>query len=703
MKLRLTAFAVPVLLAACAESSRTPMQPEAAAPLARHVASATQSYASGTTPVTAYDPIFPEEADLSWPTTSCTATPAVGLNADWQNPHPAVTGLTHPWLYDWFTGAEWINAWGTPGQTPASQGPNGQSWTKYTTQVQGNGSFVIRLLADNCSWIYLDNTLVGVQNTDLSKNSYGLTLNGTHSLTFIIFDGGGAAGGKFKLETTTTPPPPLNNDLDGDGHPNSADDFPLDPTRWDAHNLIANGSFEYPAIKAGPWPLSPTVFPWQTFAASNPDLAGWTVESNSVDTQRGEQAFQFTGVPDGLQVLDLNAAAISQAVTTTAHYKYRVSFSLSKNYTCVSGSARMRVAFGNASQEFTFSNGGSAQNMVWDAHTLDGVSSGTSETLRFTSTAWGGCGGPMLDKVSIEAMGPADITPPSIVPTITGTLGSNGWYTSNVGVTWAVTDAESAVTSAQGCDATNVTQDTGGVTITCTATSQGGSASQSVTIKRDASAPTIAPTVSGTMGLAGWYTSDVTVLWNVADGTSGVASNSGCSATTTTTDNGGTTYTCTATNGAGLSATQSVSARRDATVPAIAYAGNAGSYTVDQTVAITCSASDAMSGLAGNTCANVSGAAYTFAAGTNNFSAAAQDVAGNGNTASTSFTVVVTPGSVCALVERWVSNAGVANSMCVKLRQGSYGAFRNELSAQSGKKITEANAAILLRLVNLLG
>jgi hypothetical protein len=64
---------------------------------------------------------------------------------------------------------------------------------------------------------------------------------------------------------------------------------------------------------------------------------------------------------------------------------------------------------------------------------------------------------------------------------------------------------------------------------------------------------------------------------------------------------------------------------------------------------------------------------------------------------------VVTPGSVCALVERWVSNAGVANSMCVKLRQGSYGAFRNELSAQSGKKISEANAAILLRLVNLLG
>ena len=445
------------------------------------------------------------------------------------------------------------------------------------------------------------------------------------------------------------------------------------------------------------------MLPWQTFAASNPGLTGWTVESNSVDTQRGEQDFQFTGVPDGLQVLDLNAAAISQAVATTAHYKYRVSFSLSKNYVCVSGSARVRVAFGGASQEFTFSAGGSAQSMVWDAHTLDAVSSGTTETLRFTATASGGCGGPMLDAVRIESMGPADNTPPSIVPNVTGTLGSNGWYTSNVGVTWTVTDAESAVSSAQGCDAASVTQDTDGVTFTCTAASQGGSASSSVTIKRDASAPTIAPTIAGMMGLDGWYTSDVTVSWSVADLTSGIASSSACSATTTATDNNGTTYTCTATNGAGLSATQNVAAKRDATKPVIGYAGNAGSYTVDQVVAITCSASDVMSGLASSTCATVSGNAYTFAVGANSFSASAQDVAGNGNTASTIFTVAVTSGSLCALVERWVSNAGVANSMCVKLRQGSYGAFRNELSAQSGKKITEANAAILLRLVNLLG
>lgn len=221
-----------VALGACADASRTPTQPETegVALVAGRVANI--SYSSGITPVTAYDPIVPTVGDPNWTTTKCVATPEVGIGADWQNPHPAVTGLTHPWINDYFTGAGWINAWGVPGQTPPSQGPLGQTWTKYTTQVQGNGSFVIRLLADNCSWIYLDNTLVGVQGTDLSKNSYGLTLNGTHELTFIIFDGGGAAGGKFMLETTTTPPPPLNPDLDGDGHPNTSDAFPLNPDEW---------------------------------------------------------------------------------------------------------------------------------------------------------------------------------------------------------------------------------------------------------------------------------------------------------------------------------------------------------------------------------------------------------------------------------------------------------------------------------------
>ncbi len=488
--------AASLTLGACSDASRTPMQPEAegAALVAGRVGNI--SYASGTTPVTAYDPIFPASADPTWPTTKCTATPAVGPNANWQNPHPAVTGLTHPWINHYFTGAGWINAWGVPGQTPPSLGPGGHSWTKYTTKVEGNGTFVIRLLADNCSWIYLDNTLVGVQNTDLSKNSYGLTLNGKHDLTFVIYDGGGAAGGKFKLETTTTPPPPLNPDLDGDGHVNTSDAFPLDATEWADADGDGHGD------NGDAFPSDPSE--WKD---SDGDGVGDNADAYPFDPTR--------------QVLDDTPPVIALVVAGTQH---------------------------------------------------------------------------------------------------------GGWYTSDVAVSWTVTDGQSSVTSTSGCTDASVTTDTHGVTFICSATSAGGSASESVTIQRDA------------------------------------------------------------------------------TTPVIGYAGNAGSYTVDETVAITCSASDAMSGLASSTCANISGAAYAFAIGTNTYAASAQDNAGNTNAASASFTVAVTSGSLCTLVQRWVSNAGVANSFCVKLRQGSYGAFRNELSAQSGKKfLSEAHAAILLRLVNLLG
>jgi len=83
----------------------------------------------------------------------------------------------------------------------------------------------------------------------------------------------------------------------------------------------------------------------------------------------------------------------------------------------------------------------------------------------------------------------ADSTPPVIKATVTGTAGTNGWYTSNVGVTWAVSDGQSSITNKTGCGNVTLTTDTSGVTYTCKATSSGGTASQSVTVKRDATAP----------------------------------------------------------------------------------------------------------------------------------------------------------------------------------------------------------------------
>jgi hypothetical protein len=120
-----------------------------------------------------------------------------------------------------------------------------------------------------------------------------------------------------------------------------------------------------------------------------------------------------------------------------------------------------------------------------------------------------------------------DRTAPMVTPNVSGTLGTNGWYTSNVEVSWSVADTSSTVTATTGCDAAAVTTDTTGITYTCTATSAGGSTTQSVTIKRDATAPQLefgAP--SPAANSAGWHGGDVSIPFTATDATSGIASTS---------------------------------------------------------------------------------------------------------------------------------------------------------------------------------
>lgn len=182
--------------------------------------------------VTAWDPIYPAQAYSNWPSV-CQIQPEVGLGADWVNPHPASSFGTgaHPWQSGQ-NYASWINAWGNL----YSQGPSGHSWTKYAKDISGQGEFVLNLLADNCSWVYIDGQLVGFQPPTSTSQAYPVTLNGDHTLEFLIFDGGGLAGGMFRLETNTgttfvdsdgdglTDPEevlsqtdPFNPDSDGDG------------------------------------------------------------------------------------------------------------------------------------------------------------------------------------------------------------------------------------------------------------------------------------------------------------------------------------------------------------------------------------------------------------------------------------------------------------------------------------------------------
>jgi hypothetical protein len=227
-----------------------------------------------------------------------------------------------------------------------------------------------------------------------------------------------------------------------------------------------------------------------------------------------------------------------------------------------------------------------------------------------------------------------------------------------------------------------------------------------------------APTITYTLdpatpsGAHGWYTGDVTVTWHVDDGGSPVTK-TGCVDQSFV--DGTTTVSCSATNAIGSADPVSVTVQRDTTKPVVTYTGNAGAYTVDQTIDIHCAASDPSpgSGLESTTCEDISGPAWSFTLGSHTFSASAQDVAGNVGTKSTTFTIGVTFSSLEALVSRFSTSLDVATGLNDKLiaaskaksantRGNQLNAFANQVNAQTGKALTEEQAQLLLALAATL-
>jgi hypothetical protein len=132
----------------------------------------------------------------------------------------------------------------------------------------------------------------------------------------------------------------------------------------------------------------------------------------------------------------------------------------------------------------------------------------------------------------------------------------------------------------------------------------------------DPTPPVVTANVSGTQH-NGWYTSNAVVSFTVVDPESAIASESAdCAGATVSADTAGQTFTCTATSAGPGTGSDSALVKRDATGPVVTFGGNAGSYGLADTVAITCTASDAMSGLSGpSDCGGVSGPAWSFGAG----------------------------------------------------------------------------------------
>jgi hypothetical protein len=162
---------------------------------------------------------------------------------------------------------------------------------------------------------------------------------------------------------------------------------------------------------------------------------------------------------------------------------------------------------------------------------------------------------------------PGDSTPPEITPTIVGTLGSAGWYRSNVTVNWAIRDPESIILESNCVLATTLTADTPGTRLTCWAKSDGGETSKSITVRIDKTAPAISVAPERGPDANGWYNHAVGVAFNGTDATSGLQ---GCTSFRYAgPDSGAASVPGSCSDNAGNAAVASFPLRYDATPPTL--------------------------------------------------------------------------------------------------------------------------------------
>jgi hypothetical protein len=134
---------------------------------------------------------------------------------------------------------------------------------------------------------------------------------------------------------------------------------------------------------------------------------------------------------------------------------------------------------------------------------------------------------------------------------ITGTLGNDGWYTSDVTITFTVSDPESPFTTT--CTDQTFTADTADVAVNCSATSAGGLTLFQAHFKIDQTAPVLAPTVvPNPVLIGGAAVADP----HASDAMSGISSSS-CAAPATATA-GVKSLVCTAEDNAGNTSSASV-------------------------------------------------------------------------------------------------------------------------------------------------
>ncbi|HEY1318091.1 MAG TPA: hypothetical protein VGF10_12785 [Gaiella sp.] len=149
-------------------------------------------------------------------------------------------------------------------------------------------------------------------------------------------------------------------------------------------------------------------------------------------------------------------------------------------------------------------------------------------------------------------------------PSCNGGGCSDGWYRSNVTVSWSF---DPGYTGVNGCDATTITEDTGGATLTCTVTYGTGGTFNSVTVRKDSSPPSVNASFARDPDSNGWYTSPVGVSFTGDGGPSGISSCT--SGTYGGPDGGDVAVTGSCTDGAGNTGSTTERIKYDASAPTV--------------------------------------------------------------------------------------------------------------------------------------
>lgn len=181
--------------------------------------------------------------------------------------------------------------------------------------------------------------------------------------------------------------------------------------------------------------------------------------------------------------------------------------------------------------------------------------------------------------VSVNVPKSVDTTPPTTSVTITGTLGINGWYVSDVNIYLSGSDAESGIGEVHytvdgsadivvpgSSAATSIDLD-GAHTLSYYSVDGAGNKEtlNSLSIKIDKTRPKIALSMTPDPNATGWYNTDVTVSFTCSDSLSGIAV---CPAPiTVATEGAGQIITGSAVDGAGNEAIASVTLDIDKTPP----------------------------------------------------------------------------------------------------------------------------------------